>query len=64
MNLQRTVNSVLTVCLSPGDHPTMNLSEPGDESLPPDLVAQPWGQWGWQPSVADGSKSGCKSFSI
>src|SRR5579859_961984 len=22
MNLQRTVNSVLTVCLSPGDHPT------------------------------------------
>jgi hypothetical protein len=23
MNLQRTVNSVLTVCLSPGDHPSL-----------------------------------------
>jgi hypothetical protein len=27
---------------------TMNFSEPGHESLPPDLVAQPWGQWEWQ----------------
>src|SRR5207248_776369 len=26
MNLQRTVNSVLTVCLSPGDHPTLSFS--------------------------------------
>jgi hypothetical protein len=26
MNLQRTVNSVLTVCLSPGDHPTDNIN--------------------------------------
>ena len=25
MNLQRTVNSVLTVCLSPGDHPILNV---------------------------------------
>jgi hypothetical protein len=25
MNLQRTVNSVLTVCLSPGDHPSRPL---------------------------------------
>jgi hypothetical protein len=24
MNLQRTVNSVLTVCLSSGDHPTVS----------------------------------------
>lgn len=29
INLQRTVNSVLTVCLSPGDNPTDTLREAG-----------------------------------
>ncbi len=28
MNLQRTVNSVLTVCLSPGDHPRVTVAPP------------------------------------
>jgi Transcriptional regulator, AbiEi antitoxin, Type IV TA system/Transcriptional regulator, AbiEi antitoxin N-terminal domain len=27
---------------------TLNFSEPGPKSPAPDLVAQPWGQWGWQ----------------
>ncbi len=27
---------------------TMSFSEPSHEPLPPDLVAKPWGQWGWQ----------------
>jgi hypothetical protein len=33
MNLQRTVNSVLTVCLSPGDHPSLvfRLFVPADD---------------------------------
>ena len=29
MNLQRTVSSVLTVCLSPGDHPSQHPKETG-----------------------------------
>jgi hypothetical protein len=33
MNLQRTVNSVLTVCLSPGDHPSLNTSSPWCNSI-------------------------------
>src|ERR1700689_5305994 len=31
MNFQRTVNSVLTVCLSPGDHPSAILATAGLE---------------------------------
>lgn len=34
MNLQRTVNSVLTVCLSPGDHPRCRSSHLPQSSVP------------------------------